>query len=119
MLAEVVPGVIASVWSVFEGAPVPKAGMLVDVHVQSGRVLRVVRSTPASDPATARATLIGSLKGLARSMDAQVRKADDEGWDIPAAYTQALAILRAAGETAPTTKPSAPSGERVQPRQHG
>ncbi len=42
--------------------------------------------------------LATTLRGMARAMDGVVRKAEAEGWAIPAVYADVVARLRAAGE---------------------
>ena len=98
-------------WSLFDGAPAPKAGMLVDVFLEDGHVRRIVRNNPAQDPEGVRLTLLGSLRGLARSMAAQVQKAREMGWEVPAVYAEAVAVLETAGELAVKPEGAASSAD--------
>jgi hypothetical protein len=84
----------------FRGAPEPKPGMQVEIELHDHQVVRATRISELPENMQ-RAQLQGALRGMARSLEGMVRKAEAEGWPIPAVYAEVVARLRAAGEVSP------------------
>ena len=81
----------------FGGAPQPKPGMQVELHLRGDQVVRATRISGLPENVQ-RTQLEGALRGTVRTLEGMVRKAEAEGWPIPAVYAEVVARLRAAGE---------------------